>query len=151
MYNYTMRLGIVGHEAAKFTPVTETKARAAIRDLIRSHTNCTTVISGGCHLGGIDVWSVEEAKALGLATKEFLPHNRSWTTGYKIRNIQIAQYSDVVVCFVVDKLPPTFIGPRFEFCYHCGARDHIKSGGCWTAKYARSLGRTGTIVVITQV
>jgi len=30
---------------------------------------------------------------------------------------------------------------RFPFCYHCKSNLHVKSGGCWTAKYAERLGK----------
>lgn len=146
-----MRLGIVGHEAKKFTPETEELARARIRELISSYGHLlspVTVVSGGCHLGGIDIWAVEEAKKLGLDFVEFLPAKLTWSGGYKDRNIRIAEGSDKVVCIVVAAYPNNYIGMRFNYCYHCGTSDHIKSGGCWTTKYARSVGtKTETIVI----
>lgn len=142
-----MRLGIVGHEAKKFTVETEVLARQAIRELLRRH-NARCVVSGGCHLGGIDIWAVEEAKKLGLDFVEFLPAKLTWSGGYKDRNIRIAEGSDKVVCIVVAAYPNNYIGMRFNYCYHCGTSDHIKSGGCWTTKYARSVGtKTETIVI----
>lgn len=146
------RLGIVGHEAAKFTPETEELARQAIRRSIGDWINPplvqSCVVSGACHLGGIDIWAVEEAKKLGIPYKEYPPRSRQWSGGYKERNIQIAEDSDRVICIVVAKYPPTHKGMRFDYCYHCGTSDHIKSGGCWTTKFARSLGKdTETIVI----
>jgi hypothetical protein len=37
---------------------------------------------------------------------------------------------------------------KFDLCYHCGTKDHVKSGGCWTVKYARKLGKQGKVIII---
>lgn len=137
--------GIVGSEAAKFTPETEPQARARIRALLRPGDE---VASGACHLGGIDEWSIEEAKKMGLRTREFPPKRYTWTGGYKDRNILIAEYCTEAVCITVKELPPGYTGMRFPLCYHCGTKDHVKSGGCWTVKYARLIGKPGRIIVI---
>lgn len=148
-----MKLGIVGHEAKKFTPETEELARVRIRELFTVHFSgrdkqSCSVVSGGCHLGGIDIWAVEEAENLGIPCVEHLPRLRKWDGGYKERNIQIARDSDRVVCIVVKEYPEGYEGMHFDYCYHCGTNSHIKSGGCWTTKYARSLGKpTDTIVI----
>lgn len=142
-----MILGIVGHEAAKFTPETERQARVQIREFLVLD-GATGVVSGACHLGGIDVWAIEEAKALGLTTREFPPISRSWEYGYKPRNMLIAQAADHVICIVVKQLPPGYTGMRFKLCYHCKTDSHVKSGGCWTAKYAATLGKSMQIVEI---
>jgi hypothetical protein len=65
------------------------------------------------------------------------------------RNKKIAEASDRVVCITVKDLPPGFKEGGWErYCYHCRTDQHIKSGGCWTTKYARSLGKlTRTIVI----
>lgn len=140
-----MRWGIVGSEAAKFTRVTEPIARLAIRDLLRIGD---TVISGGCHLGGIDKWCVEEARAMGLDVVEHLPKCRRWKGGYEDRNILIAEDCEEAVCITVKTLPPGYTGMTFPLCYHCKTTDHVKSGGCWTVKYARRLGKPGRIIVV---
>ena len=140
-----MKVGIVGSEAAKFTPSSEQRARAAIRELLRPGD---VVISGACHLGGIDKWAIEEGKEMGLRTVEYPPANLQWSTGYKPRNERIAINSDLVVCLTVDKLPPGYTGMRFPLCYHCKSTDHVKSGGCWTVKFARSHDKPGKIIVI---
>lgn len=138
-------VGIVGGEAAKFTPATEVAARAEIRRLLN---RASKVVSGGCHLGGIDVWAVEEAKAVGVPFVEYLPRVRAWE-GYKARNIKIAEDSDECVCITVRELPPGYRGVRFDQgCYHCKTKDHVKSGGCWTVKQAVRLGKIGRVVVV---
>ena len=148
-------LGIVGSEAAKFTPHTEQLAREKIRDLIAkamvgAWPAKIIVCSGQCHLGGIDIWAVHEASLLGLDVIEHPPKVMSWERGYKPRNIQIAKNSNEVVCITVRELPPGYSGMRFKLCYHCGTNAHVKSGGCWTVKYAQSLGKPGHIEVIGE-
>ena len=140
-------VGIVGHEAAKFTAETEARARALIRKIL-ARTAADRVVSGACRLGGIDIWAIEEATAAGVPTQEFPPASDDWATGFKPRNIQIAEASDVVYSLVVRALPPTYTGRRFALCYHCGTADHVKSGGCWTVKHAKAIGRRGHVLVI---
>lgn len=147
-------LGIVGHAADKFTPETEALARRAIRDLI-VETRADLVVSGGCHLGGIDQWAVEEARALGVPYVEHKPEKLTWrpkdgSKGFEARNLEIAKDSDLCVSVVVKKLPPGYDGPRFDLCYHCKTTTHVKSGGCWTVKQAIGLGRQGRIIEIGE-
>jgi hypothetical protein len=146
-----MILGIVGAEGAKFTPLGEQRAKAVIYERIRQ-LKPDKVVSGGCHLGGIDKWAIEIAKesfpGLFIATEEFLPKVHRWSDGYKPRNILIANNSMRLVNIVVDKLPENFPGMRHKLCYHCGTSDHVKSGGCWTMKYAEKIGKLVELVVI---
>jgi len=131
-----MKIGIVGHEAAKFTPTGKNVALRTIRRIL-SEKGVTEVVSGHCSLGGIDIWAEEIGKEMGLKVTSFPPEVESWEGGYKERNLEIANTSDIVHCIVVDKLPSTYKGRVFEYCYHCHTNDHIKSGGCWTAKQAK--------------
>ena len=64
-----MNIGIVGHEAAKFTPETEAKAKAIIRDLLSDPLS--VCVSGHCHLGGIDIWAEEIADLEGRRSSMF--------------------------------------------------------------------------------
>ncbi len=129
-----MKIGIVGHEAAKFTSETEARAREIIRDLC---SRADWIVSGHCHLGGIDIWAEYEAASLGVPYIVFPPKTLRWSGGYKERNEAIARESDEVHCIVVAKYPEDYAGMRFKYCYHCGTDQHIKSGGCWTAKRAK--------------
>lgn len=128
-------VGIVGHEAAKFTKETEELARHIIRELLKDPG--AILCSGRCPLGGIDVWAEEEYAKLNRP-KPFIypPKVNSWLGGYKPRNILIAKTSHVVHNIVVEKYPPNYKGMTFDYCYHCNTEEHVKSGGCWTAKYA---------------
>lgn len=142
-----MLIGIVGAEAAKFTPDGEQAAKKIIRGLLNPGD---IVVSGGCHLGGIDIWAEEIAKELGLRTEIFRPAKLCWTY-YKERNIRIAGVSQELYCITVNRLPETYKGMRFPSCYHCNTTEHIKSGGCWTTKYAREkLGKNPHTIVVWQ-
>lgn len=140
-----MKIGIVGSEAAKFTPKTEAKAKALIRRLL---ANADVVVSGHCHLGGIDLWAEEIANEAGLETLIFPPAQLRWEGGYKQRNLQIAHHSDSVYCIAVRALPPNYTGMRFPYCYHCHTSEHVKSGGCWTVKEAIKHGRAGKVYTV---
>ena len=129
-----MNVGIVGHEEKKFNKTTETSAKEIIRNLLHEGD---TVVSGGCHLGGIDIWAEEIADELNLEKIIHLPKTRRWSGGYKERNLAIAKDSDIVYCIVVEQYPENYEGMRFDYCYHCHTSNHIKSGGCWTAKKAK--------------
>jgi hypothetical protein len=147
-------LGIVGSEAAKFTANTERIARDEIRRLIKrfiiDRNASGGVVSGGCHLGGIDKWSVEEAALLGVPYIEHVPASRTWSLGYRPRNIRIANDSVRVACLTVKEFPDSYSGMKFPYCYHCKTDSHIKSGGCWTAHYARNLGKPACIIVVSE-
>ncbi len=143
-----MIVGIVGHEAKKFTPETEAKARTIIKQLLTA-PGVTGVASGHCHLGGIDIWAEEIGSELGLKLDVFPPATRSWESGFKPRNIRIAESStEECHCIVVKEYPLTYTGMRFKMCYHCKVDTHIKSGGCYTVNYAMKLGKRGIWHVI---
>lgn len=106
-----------------------------------------TIVSGACHLGGIDIWAEEAAKAHGRPTLVFPPKRQSWLGGYKDRNLLIAKASDIVHVVVVATLPQHYQGMRFSCCYHCvrggaNGHNHVKSGACWTAWKALQLGKS---------
>jgi hypothetical protein len=135
-----MKLGIVGHAAEKFNPQTEMLAREAIANAIKKH-KAKVVVSGACHMGGIDAWAEEIAEELSLPTIIHQPRSLHWNApgGFRDRNLKIVRDSDLVLCVVVAKLPKGFAGARFSECYHCGTArpPHVKSGGCWTVMQAR--------------
>jgi hypothetical protein len=140
-------LGIVGSEDAKFTDETRQRAISEIRGLILRHRP-TCLVSGACHLGGVDQWAAREGRLHGVRVVEYPPAVRRWSGGYMERNIQIAKESDIVVCITVKELPPDYKGMRFRMCYHCGTDSHVKSGGCWTMKYAEKLGKETQLIVV---
>jgi hypothetical protein len=142
-----MIAGIVGSEAAKFTILTEALAKKAILEILIK-PEVTGLSSGACHLGGIDIWAEEICDTLGKPKYIFAPKTFDWSTGFKPRNMQIGDKSDIVYCITVDKLPSSYTGMRFPQCYHCKTDTHVKSGGCWTAKYAQKLGKKAEWIII---
>jgi hypothetical protein len=118
-----------------------------VREILAAE-QATAVSSGACHLGGIDSIAEWVGGELGLQLIIHPPQNRSWSTGYKPRNLAIATSSDVVYCITVKTLPEKYRGMRFSHCYHCGTSEHVKSGGCWTVKQARLMGKPGHIIVL---
>lgn len=143
-------IGIVGHEAIKFTPAGERQARAEIWRILMEPD--VTLVSGHCHLGGIDIWAEEEADKRGIPKIIFKPEVLAWdppgAIGFKDRNIQIARQSDVLYCLAVIRLADKYRGMKFESCYHCGSDDHVKGGGCWTMKRARDWKRETHLIKI---
>jgi hypothetical protein len=135
-----MKIGIVGHGEEKFDVSTELIARAHIRSLFTRHSP-DSVCSGESPMGGIDIWAREETVKAGIHFQAFPAEIPYWEDkygtkiGYKARNLQIAEYSDIVYCIVVKDYPKDYHGMVFKTCYHCKNRNpqHIKSGGCWTA------------------
>lgn len=151
-----MILGIVGSQADKFTTETQNKARIAIHELFQKYHLGTmdSVCSGDCPNGGIDIWCMEEAGYCDINQIRVPPKELRWggKEGYMARNKQIAKTSDVVVCITVHELPHDYQGMKFYNCYHHDDQEnvepHVKSGGCYTTKYARSLGKPSELIVI---
>jgi|GEM_PF-3269469 len=158
-------VGIVGAEAAKFTYRGESLARQIIRGILRDaldHDEGVTMVSGGCHLGGIDIWSEQESDILtemGLHVEKriHLPRELRWSTGFEPRNRLIVRDSAVVHNITVGRYPNSFVGKHFSSCYHCDRRFretghanliHVKSGGCWTAYEAEKLGKIAQWYVV---
>ena len=153
-----MNIGIVGSEAIKFTSLGESRAKAFINNILEAHTEddneIPTIVSGECHLGGIDIWAKEIALDLNVGYIGYPPKDLTWSGGFKPRNLQIAHNSDILYCITVDTLPEGYRGMRFEGCYHCiksnkGFKEpHIKSGGCWTVLQGIKKGKEGLWQVI---
>lgn len=141
-------VGIVGVEEAKLHPQERLlMAIQRVRDILIEE-KATAVSSGACHLGGIDIIAEQVGHELGLGHIIYPPKSKDWTNGYKPRNLAIAKASDVVYCITVKTLPDDYKGMRFPLCYHCRTTDHVKSGGCWTVKEARKMGKPGHVIVL---
>lgn len=143
-----MKLGIVGHEAAKFTAFTRRQAWQEMWKVI-DELQPEMILSGECHLGGVDIWAHQLAEQLGIDFEAHAPEMLRWSDGphgekgFQTRNLEIAHRSDVVLVVVVRELPPTYKGMRFDGCYHCDKpgrqhEPHVKSGACWTAWQAKA-------------
>jgi hypothetical protein len=136
-----MKLGIVGHGADKFCTETEEAARNLIKKLLSSPNSI--LVSGHSPVGGIDIWAEEVAQELGIPMEIKSPRQKSWEGeyGYKARNLDIARCSDEVHVILVADYPAGYKGQRFKECYHCHTSDHVKSGGCWTGKQSKKMGK----------
>ena len=160
-----MNIGIIGAEEKKFTELTKHATTLKIEHIINQYPadDKPTIVSGHCHLGGVDIWAEEIAKDRGIPTLIFPPKIHAWEGGYKQRNIQIAEASDVIYVIVVSELPPGIPPDPWNKngCYHCANRwktgklqsgfqkKHVKSGACWTAWYAiETLGKEAHWIVI---
>ncbi len=149
-------IGIVGAEAAKFTPETRDAAYKLIRELLLS-VESPVLVSGRCPLGGIDVWAEEIADELCIPKIIHEPEVEQWDPlgqyGFKARNLDIARDSDVVHVIVVKEYPPGYVGRQFPICYHCAkagrdSRNHVKSGACWTLNVALDHGKRGEMHIL---
>lgn len=146
-----MRVGIVGHGADKFTEAGEQRARERIRACL---VGATTMVSGHSPVGGIDIWAEEEAEKLGIPLDLKIPEVNQWNPpggyGFKARNLDIAETSDVVHVILSNSYPEGYSGRRFDYCYHCMTQDHPKSGGCWTGRRARAAGHRAKWHVVSN-
>lgn len=97
------------------------------------------IISGGAK--GIDSIAQQVAENFQIKVQIFKPEIHKWEdeggkTGFKTRNIEIAEECDRLYCLPANK--------RNILCYHCdNAKEfpHEVTGGCWTANKARELGK----------
>ncbi len=119
-------VGIVGSDGRKFDKLSEKKARDRISQIIAyeiiSHPHMNIVIvSGHCHLGGIDIFAEEIANKFEISMIPYPPNNLRWEPdGFKARNMRIAQKSDILYVLSNDDW----------------------NGGMWTGNYAKKLGKT---------
>jgi hypothetical protein len=143
-------IGIVGHGADKFTAEGERLAREEIRRILSSHPH-PVLVSGHSPVGGIDIWAEEVARAMGIPMDIKAPKTHTWNGeyGYRERNLDIAKSSSIIYIIVVSEYPKGYRGMRFDECYHCHSKSHVKSGGCWTGLQARSMGRRAVWITLT--
>lgn len=157
-----MNAGIVGAEGAKFTAYGERMARQIIREILAPAD--VVLVSGGCHLGGIDIWAEEEYAAIRATQVRpdpiiHLPAVLEWAKGFEPRNRLIVRDSAIVHNITVQQYHAGFKGPRFNVCYHCSRRfratgrvnaPHVKSGGCWTAYEAEKAGKRAIWYIVRE-
>ncbi len=151
-----MKIGIVGNNASKFTPVMETKARLVIMGILTEHRE-SLLVSGHCHQGGVDIWAEEIADSFDIPKIIYTPDIRQWNPygkyGFKARNIDIASTSDDLNVIVARDYLPGYSSMRFGECYHCArhgraSHNHVKSGACWTLNEALKRGKSGRLHII---
>lgn len=120
--------------------------------------------------GGVDTWVEIIAKELGIKTEIHPAETKGWedeyldyggrNKGYKSRNMDIAEACDILYCIVpsVDVMSVEVYGKKtvalstddskIPYCYHCKTLGHPANGGCWTKKYADSIGKPTHLVLI---
>jgi hypothetical protein len=146
-----MKTAIVGHGSNKFNKKTEKAAKDLIKSILSDPKNTNVIaISGHSPMGGIDIWTEEAAKELGIKMEIKAPKQQTWDAeyGYKQRNLDIARTCDEIHVILVTEYPETYKGKKFNECYHCAKHPegkeiakHVKSGGCWTGWEAFKLGK----------
>ena len=157
------KVAIVGPEESKWTPELKVKAIKEI-ELILEHYNYPVLISGHCPKGGVDIWSEIIASEIGIKKEIFPPEIEQWNDkksfcevcdgyvtykGYKSRNIQITKACDVLYCITPWCCLGTIVeDDKWAYCKHCETTGHVSSGGCWTMKYAKKLGKETHLIVI---
>jgi hypothetical protein len=153
-----MKIAIVGAEAKKFTFYAESRAKQVIATILQDPVN-DVLVSGGCHLGGIDIWAEEYADSHDFKKIIHFPKKLQWTGGYKERNEKIAKDCDVLWNIVVRDYPYDYVGMQFDVCYHClkwhnrnikAFPRHVKSGGCWTAYKVLDMGKRASFLYLPQ-
>lgn len=126
-----MKIGIGGGRESKWKPEQKRIARIIIRNLLCGTHRLSTpqikssfgygktiLVSGHCHLGGVDIWAEEIAKELGIEVEKHPAPAKSWNDklivleqtafdsiygyqdekklkGYRTRNIDMAKSCDV--------------------------------------------------------
>ena len=152
-----MKIAIVGASAKYWKTKQIPKVTKKIREILtetRFHTDeIPTLVSGGAT--GVDSWAEEVCDELNYQKQIFRPDIQQWEDehynalnptgrprpgiigfamgirhGYKSRNIQIAKASDIVYC----------IEPR----------GRVHSGGLWTLRQARDMGKPVHIINIGE-
>lgn len=132
-----MKVGIVG--TSRLTDDDERDVRQYLVYLLTTLPKQNLeIVSGGAK--GVDSISIEMAASRGISTTIFHPKEQK-KKYFFLRNKQIAEYCDVVYCITT----PT----KNQQCYHHPVlADHEKTAGCWTARFAKGIGKD-TILVVT--
>jgi len=133
------RVAIVG--TSKLTELERDNASAVIESILNSMDLLNDCLITGDAVG-VDVlvynmaYNIPNFKILRVFADE-----KYWEgeRGFKARNMRIARESDIVYSITTKtKTIP---------CYHCN-QDHERTGGCWTRKYAESLGKEGSLIIV---
>jgi len=129
-----MKIAIVGSEEKYWTKDQEERVKEKILRILNIFClDPTILVSGHCHRGGVDIWAEEIADGLGIEKEIYPAQVKRWSGkgGYRDRNVKIAKACDVLYD----------IEPRRGDVFR-------QSGGTWTLKYARQLGKEAHVVVI---
>lgn len=126
-----MKIAIVGADEKKWgSKFLAIAARQLIEKILKDNPGCV-LVSGACPKGGVDIWAEQIADKLGVPKEIYPPRVNKWEGGYKQRNIKIAESCDKLACIEPYKV------------------DH--SGGIWTMKYAKKLGKPTRLLVMKEL
>ena len=113
------------------------KGYTQIKNLIKSYSKDTTIISGGAK--GIDTLAIKIANELNYTTKVYFPKSQTWPD-FKKRNLEIASIANKIYSFVEPL--------STKLCYHCKNanknNNHQVTGGCYTGLHN---GNYNTIII----
>jgi hypothetical protein len=167
-----MKVAIVGPQEDKWLPEQKVRVKQAITTILYQYQfeKELIMVSGGCPLGGVDIWAEEVAKERGVNTDIFKPDINQWEDkieyenfpmydgkavdyevifkGFKSRNIAIAKNCDVLYCIVPKVLSVTTDKSTHKYCKHCNSFNHPNNGGCWTMKFAKKIGKETHLVIV---
>ena len=143
-----MKIAIVGSQEKYWTPEQRAKVVKLIEKLYDPYDRETIyehpkggaytqklepvekiLVSGACPYGGVDIWAEIVADMKGVK-KIIYPARTNDREGYRERNYEIAETCDVLYCF--------------------DPRGRGWSGGKWTMKMAKELGKETHLVEIEQ-
>lgn len=129
-----MKLGIVGSGPDKWSAAGQARAKAAIRELIATHSPEVLVL-GHSKNEVLGDWARDIANETKIPLMVFEPKTLDGN-GYAARNLLIAKTADCVACVVPTKLPDG----KSDDCKHCGPNNppHVASAGCWCAWKAKA-------------
>lgn len=129
-----IKLGIVGSSKATYSDYDSVMLN--VKSIMNNY-DVVEIVSGCAN--GIDSIAERVANDLGIKFVPFPPAYKG-KTAYFLRNKQIAEYSDIVICFALK-----YTGKP---CYHCNLSTHDKTAGCWTANYAKRKGKKTELFII---
>jgi len=153
-----INVGIVGSEEKYWTESQKGLVYEKILEILGSY-DYPILISGGCPNGGVDIWAEEVASDLKIERVIHYPEVQRWNSvatfdgrvlrGYKTRNIEIAEQSDVLY-----DIEPEFVdhdvtkfGDKVEYDWNTG-KYYRRSGGTWTMRHAQNHLHKETYLVI---
>jgi len=125
-----MKIAIVGSQGRYWTPETRKTAVLKLVEILNMYNKPNVdivVVSGVCPYEGMDIYAEVVATIFGYEL-ELYPARTKDRIGYRERNYQIAKACDVLYCF--------------------DPRGRGWSGGKWTMKMAKELGKETHLVEI---
>ena len=139
-----LKVAIVGVSGDKLDSFEKEKALQEIIKIGENHKDCI-IVSGHSPRGGIDILAEMYADFTKKEKIIFKPDTTEWNDvgekkGYKTRNLEIAETCDILYCISVPK--------KEKSCYHCKQFTHEKTGGCWTMREAKKLGKKTKLIIL---